>query len=89
MVHAQEQSVQETQLAALIFTGAALACMMVVIVNKISCLNEQRRMNQQREEQKNDVEAGRSGGLCSALCLCKTIADVICAPKDKVDRDLV
>ncbi|CAG5086363.1 Oidioi.mRNA.OKI2018_I69.PAR.g11189.t1.cds [Oikopleura dioica] len=88
MVHAQEQSVQETQLAALIFTGAALACMMVVIVNKISCLNEQRRMNQQREEQKNDVEAGRSGGLCSALCLCQTIADVICAPKDKVDRDL-
>ena len=36
-----------------------------------------------------DVEAGRKRGMCSAMCLCETIAGVICAPKDKMNTKLV
>lgn len=78
---------QDSQLAALIFTGTAIACMMVAIVNKISL---SKRHSPQRHNHKNqtDVEAGRSRGMCSAMCLCETIAGVICAPKDKMNTEL-
>lgn len=88
MVQGQGQTVQDSQLAALIFTGTAIACMMVAIVNKISL---SKRHSPQRHNHKNttDVEAGRSRGMCSAMCLCETIAGVICAPKDKMNTELV
>ncbi|CBY09738.1 unnamed protein product [Oikopleura dioica] len=87
MVQGQGQTVQESQLAALIFTGTAIACMMVAIVNKISL---SKRHSPQRHNHKNqvDVEAGRKRGMCSAMCLCETIAGVICAPKDKMNTKL-
>ena len=51
MVQGQGQTVQDSQLAALIFTGTAIACMMVAIVNKISL---SKRHSPQRHNHKSE-----------------------------------
>lgn len=63
MVQGQAQSVQDSQLAALIFTGTAIACMMVAIVNKISL---SKRHSPQRHNHKSEYYNNKPRNILSS-----------------------